>query len=122
MKLLFTLEQALTRPRLLKRTFPNLEDNSMHCAHRYIASLFLTAALAASGSIVAAATPQEASVQVRIYDRDHKDYHDWDDHENQQWGVFLSENHRKHHEFSKAKKREQSEYWNWRHAHPDKDR
>jgi len=43
-------------------------------------------------------------------------------HENQQWGVFLSENHRKHHEYSKAKKREQSEYWNWRHAHPDKDR
>jgi hypothetical protein len=107
---------------LFKRTFLKWEDNSMHRAHRYIASLFLTAALAASGSIVAARTPQEASVQVRIYDRDHKDYHNWDDHENQQWGVFLSENHRKPHEFSKAKKREQSEYWNWRHDHPDKDR
>jgi hypothetical protein len=34
----------------------------------------------------------------------------------------ISENHRKHHEYSKAKKREQSEFWNWRHAHPDKER
>jgi hypothetical protein len=25
--------------------------------------------------------PQDASVQVRIYDRDHKDYHVWDDRE-----------------------------------------
>jgi hypothetical protein len=94
----------------------------MHRAHRYIASLFLAATLAAPASIMAGPVPQEASVQIRVYDRDHKDYHNWDDHENQQWGVFLSENHRKSHEFSKAKKREQSEYWNWRHSHPDKDR
>jgi hypothetical protein len=35
-------------------------------------------------------------------------------------GVFLTENHSDSHEFSKANKKEQSEYWNWRHAHPDK--
>jgi hypothetical protein len=100
----------------------NLEDYSMHRAHRYIASLFLAAALAAPASIIAAPAPQENRDQNRIYDKDHKDYHNWDDHENQQWGVFLSENHRKSHEFSKSNKKEQSEYWNWRHAHPDKDK
>jgi len=89
----------------------------MHRAHRYIASLFLTAVLAAPVSIMAA--PGQAAVQVRVYDRDHKDYHNWDDHENQQWGVFLSSNHKSTHEYSKANKKEQSQYWNWRHAHPD---
>ena len=107
--------------RASKAEISNLETYSMHKTHRYIASLFLTAALAAPVSILAASLPQEAAVQVRVYDKDHKDYHNWDDHENQQWGVFLTENHRNPHEFSKANKKEQSEYWNWRHAHPDKD-
>jgi len=43
----------------------------------------------------------------------------WDDNENRQWGIFLTNNHRKSHEFAKANRKEQSEYWNWRHAHPD---
>jgi hypothetical protein len=92
----------------------------MHRAHRYIASLFLTAALAVPVSIMAVPVPQ-ATVQVRVYDKDHKDYHNWDDNENRAWGRFLTENHKKSHEFSKANKKEQSQYWNWRHAHPDKN-
>ena len=82
-----------------------------------ISSLFLSAALVAPMAITANAAPQ--SVSVRVYDRDHKDYHKWDDHENEAWHRFLNENHRKEHEFAKANRREQSEYWNWRHAHPD---
>jgi hypothetical protein len=97
----------------------NLEDYNMHHAHRYVASLFLTAALALPVAIMAAPLPQEASVQVRVYDRVHKDYHNWDDNENRAWGQYLQENHRKPHEFKAAKKREQSQYWNYRHAHPD---
>jgi hypothetical protein len=99
----------------------NLEDNKMHHAHRYIASLFLTTALAAPAVITAARAPQEARVQVRVYDRNHKDYHNWDDKENRAWGNYLTENHRDSHEYSKSNKREQSAYWNWRHSHPDKD-
>jgi hypothetical protein len=97
----------------------NLEDFSMHHAHRYVASLFLTAALALPVAIMAAPLPQEASVQLRVYDRNHKDYHNWDDNENRAWGQYLQENHKKPHEFKAAKKREQSQYWNYRHAHPD---
>ena len=93
----------------------------MHRPHT-IASLLLTAVLAAPLSVMAAPVPQEAGVQVRVYDRNHKDYHNWDDHENRAWGVYLSENHRRPHEYSRANKREQSQYWNWRHAHPDDDR
>ena len=93
----------------------------MHLAYRYIASLFLTAALAAPVAIMAVPVPQEARDQNRVYDKDHKDYHNWDDNENRAWGQYLTENHKKSHEFSKGSKKEQSQYWNWRHAHPDKN-
>ena len=89
----------------------------MQRAHRYVASLFLTAALAAPVSMMAAPAPQ--AVQVRVYDRDHHDYHNWDDHERHAWGVSLSDNHRHDHEYAHANRREQRGYWNWRHSHPD---
>jgi hypothetical protein len=93
----------------------------MRHTHRYITSLFLAAALAAPVAIMAAPVPQEAGVQVRVYDRDHKDYHNWDDHENRAWGIYLTNNHKKNHEFARANRREQSNYWKWRHEHPDND-
>jgi hypothetical protein len=86
---------------------------------RYIASLFLAAALVAPVSIIAAPAPQGATVQVRVYDREHRDYHNWDRNENSAWGRYLAENHRRSHEYKRANKREQAQYWNWRHAHPD---
>ncbi len=61
----------------------------MNLSHRYIASLFLTAALVAPVAIMAAPVPQEARVQLRVYDRQHKDYHNWDDNENRPWGSTL---------------------------------
>jgi hypothetical protein len=99
----------------------NLEDYNMHFSRPYLTLLFLTAAIAAPVAFTAAAVPQEASVQVRVYDKDHKDYHNWDDKENKAWGQYQTENHQKSYEFSKANQKQQSQYWNWRHAHPDKD-
>jgi len=43
----------------------------MHRTNRYVASLFLTVALAAPVSMMAAPAPQEVGVQVRVYDRNH---------------------------------------------------
>lgn len=102
-----------------KADIQNLEDYNMHLSHRYIASLFLTAALVAPVAIMAAPAPQEANVQLRFYDKQHKDYHNWDDNENRAWGQYLTQNHRNSHQFSKASKRERSKYWNYRHSHPD---
>ena len=86
----------------------------MHRTH-FLASLVLIAGLLVPFSAIAAS--KETDVSVRVYDKDHKDYHNWDDHENKQWGVYLSENHKKYHEYSKSNKKEQSNYWNWRHSH-----
>jgi hypothetical protein len=94
----------------------------MHSAHRYIAPLFLIVALAAPLSSIASPGAQKPSVQIRVYDSTHKDYHNWDDNENRAWGQYLSENHYKTHDYKKANKREQSQYWNWRHDHEDGQR
>jgi len=112
---------TVVAPAIPKADILNLEDYDMHNAHRYIASLFLTAALAAPVSLLAVPRPQEARAQVRVYDRNHKDYHNWDDNENHAWGQYLTENRKSSHEYSKSNRKEQSQYWNWRHAHPDKN-
>jgi hypothetical protein len=74
-----------------------------------------------ASTILAARAIQEDHERNRVYDKDHKDYHNWDDKENRAWGQFLTENHGESHEYAKANKKEQSKYWNWRHSHPDKD-
>jgi hypothetical protein len=103
-------------------TSTNVEfrGDNMNGAYRYIFLLLLTAALMPVAMM--AAPPQGAGVQVRVYDSRHKDYHNWDDNENRQWGLYLTQNNRRPHEYKRAKKSEQSEYWNWRHDHDDHDR
>jgi hypothetical protein len=84
-----------------------------------ISSLFLTAALIAPAAIRANPAPQ--SVSVRVYDRDHKDYHNWDDREAKSYETFRGEHPKYNVTFTKTNKRQQKDYWNWRHAHPDHD-
>jgi hypothetical protein len=87
-----------------------LEKYNMHRVHHYVASLFLSAAIVAPGALMAIPVPQQVGVQLRVYDKDHKDYHNWDDHENRAWGQYLTENHRNSHEYAKAHRKEQSQY------------
>lgn len=86
----------------------------------YLGSLLAVAALAMPMASYAKATPQDDHEQ-RYYDRDHKDYHKWDDREDRAWDKFLEEKHRVKHAFREAKRKEQNEYWSWRHEHPDHD-
>jgi hypothetical protein len=97
------------------------EDFFMHRMHRYISSLFLVAAIAAPALVVAEAKAQEAGVQVRVYDRDHRDYHNWDDHEDRAYRGYLTGQHRTYREYHRQSYRVQRHYWNWRHSHPDND-
>jgi len=91
----------------------------MHQVHRYFASLFLIAAIAAPTSIMAAPAPQRSGAHIRYYDKSHKDYHNWDDHENQTWTRYRADNHRNAVEFKRASRRDQARYWEYRHSHPD---
>jgi hypothetical protein len=92
----------------------------MHHAHRLVSALVLAAALSAGGAVLAA-TPQEASVHVRVYDSGHHDYHNWDDHEDRAYRGYLTERHEDYRPYEKQNHKRQHDYWNWRHSHPDHD-
>lgn len=53
------------------------------------------------------------------YDRVHKDKHEWNDHEAAAWNGYRDEHHVKQTDFARANRRQQQNYWNWRHEHPD---
>ena len=93
----------------------------MHHIDRYIHSLLLAAAIAAPTAIMAEPKPQESRVQVRVYDRDHRDYHNWDDHEDRAYRGYLTERHRSYREYDQQHEREQRRYWKYRHNHPDRE-
>jgi Ni/Co efflux regulator RcnB len=104
----------------------------MHRGYQYLFSfVLLSAALAAPSAVGAAAQPQDNGRQdeghrddkdrKRVYDRDHRDYHNWDDNEDRSYRVYLGERHREYHPFLELKVKEQRTYWNWRHSHPDHD-
>jgi hypothetical protein len=97
------------------------EDYNMHRATRHIATLFLAAAIAAPLSVMAAAAPQDADPQIRVYDKDHRDYHNWDDREDRAYRGFLTERHETYREYNRQNHKTQRAYWNWRHEHPDHD-
>ena len=92
----------------------------------YVASLILGSSLLAPTALKAA-TPkpipgQEVHVQVRrYYDRDHHDWHNWDDHESAAYRHWLMEerHEREYREYPRLRRRRQSEYWRWRHEHMD---
>jgi hypothetical protein len=46
--------------------------------------------------------------------------HQWNDGENASWHQYLKEHHKKDHDWEKAKKKEQTDYWKWRDEHRDK--
>ena len=62
---------------------------------------------------------RDADGVERVYDRDHSDYHRWDNAEDRAYHAFWEENHRAYRAYSSLNRREQSHYWKWRHAHSD---
>jgi hypothetical protein len=80
---------------------------------RYVPALLLALSLSAPVAAVAQEHNQ------RYYDKQHKDYHEWNANEEKNFNVYLGEKHIKVHTWTKAKPRERQDYWNWRHDHPD---
>jgi hypothetical protein len=85
----------------------------------FLSTMALAAALAAPAGISMMTSLQAQAVQVKIYDRDHKDYHVWDDNEDKAYRGYLSDQHQTYRPYAKMKKSDQSKYWAYRHEHPD---
>ena len=58
-------------------------------------------------------------VQVRVYDRYHRDYHVWDEREDRAYRGYWAEQHRGYRVYGRLSRPQQRAYWNWRHAHAD---
>jgi len=92
----------------------------MQRLHRYLGSLLVGAALIAPVGVQANDKDRNCP-DKGYYDRDHKDCHNWDDHEARAYQAWEKAQRKTDREFSKLKAKEQSEYWKWRHEHPDND-
>jgi hypothetical protein len=111
------------------------KGGNMTRGNRYLASFLLSSLLAVPIAIHAGTRPQEGERQEerserhernerrnrRVYDREHKDYHNWDDSEDRNYRRYLDEQHRDYRDFSRENRRRQNEYWKWRHEHTDDD-
>ncbi len=65
-------------------------------------------------------TPIALNAQGRSYhDAEHNDDHQWNNHEDKAYGMWMKENHRKNVKFEKLKTDDQRSYWAWRHEHSD---
>jgi hypothetical protein len=106
-----------------------IKETHMQLIHKNLVSLVLGAAFVAPMVIAASPLPQdrkeekqEDKKEQRYYDRDHKDYHTWDAREDAAFRRWLEEKrYQTDRAFSRMKSKEQSEYWKWRHEHPDND-
>jgi hypothetical protein len=98
----------------------------MHRGNKYVASLFLSTALLAPLGAFAMAEPQdeherheEKERERRVYDPYHKDYHNWDSREDEVYRHWLETRHHVYVDLEHLKRKEQREYWDWRHSHEE---
>jgi len=100
----------------------------MKLLHRMAGFFVLSAALVAPGVVSTRAAAQddrrreearEHQKQVRIYDRDHKDYHNWDDNETRYYNQYRTEQHWDNRDYARLKRNQQAQYWKWRHEHEE---
>ncbi len=66
-----------------------------------------------------AASAQDHRDDRGYYDKHHRDYHQWNDHEDRAWRIYNEQHHRNYVEWNRAHYRDQQAYWNWRHNHSD---
>jgi len=55
----------------------------------------------------------------KLYDKEHREYHEWNVGEDTTYRHWLSENHREYKDFNSISAEQQQAYWNWRREHPD---
>jgi hypothetical protein len=55
----------------------------------------------------------------RYYDSKNKDWHNWNDNENQAYQRYTQEKHAPNRDFNRLPKKQQQNYFQWRHQHSD---
>lgn len=103
----------------------------IHKGMRVLSSMVLMGALAAPLSLMAQDHDRDdhhdrddRAKNQRVYDRDHKDYHNWNSDEDRSYRQWYGEtyNGRDYRDYNRLKHKDQTAYWNWHHQHGDHDR
>ena len=84
---------------------------------KLIITLSLSAALAAPMCLYA--NQDRDDHHDGYYDRHHKDYHQWNDHEDWAWRLYWERRHRHYVDWNRASEAQRQAYWDWRHNHSD---
>jgi hypothetical protein len=93
---------------------------------KIFSTMMLSGALMIPGYILAQQTQERSTTTTtttethRYYDPGYKEYHVWSNNEDRAYRMYLDEGHRDFVEFPKSTTVQQTEYWKWRHNHPDK--
>jgi hypothetical protein len=65
----------------------------------------------------------DQSRNQRVYDRDHKDYHQWNGDEDRNYRQWYESRYhgKQYRDYNRLNKRDQNAYWKWRHQRGDRD-
>jgi hypothetical protein len=63
----------------------------------------------------------QANEPKRYYDKQNKDWHSWDDRENQSYQRYQQENRRPTRDFDRLSDRQRQDYFRWQHQHSTDD-
>ena len=90
---------------------------------RFTASLLLAGALTAPLALQAQDRDHDRDDRNRVYDREHKDYHNWNADEDNRYRQWYGQtyNGRPYRNYKKLHRKDQDAYWTWRHNN-DHDR
>ena len=80
------------------------------------ATFFAPSGLQARNSNRQGEPHQNDRKERQYYDKNHKDYHTWDNSEDGTYRHWLDGRHEKYRDFSKISSKEQSQYWAFRHT------
>ncbi len=85
--------------------------------HRILGRFLLGIALLTP---VAVQADHEGKIKVkRYYDRDAKDWHEWNEREGRAYQRYLEEKRMEHRDWVRLKREQQQDYWRWRHRNND---
>jgi len=86
----------------------------MHQIRRFLGPSLLAAAM------ILLVIGAGCAARVRYYDTKYHDYHVWDPGESRAYQQYWYERGKQYREWTDLNEHEQREYWEWRHAHPDR--
>jgi len=86
--------------------------------NRYLSACLMGAGLLVT-TLVVRADDDNHQQNKRYYDRDAKDWHEWNANEDQTYHRYLQEKSLPAHDWTKANRKQQRDYYKWRHSHPN---